>query len=74
MSLANKAFDRGAVGLTEDRKILVSAELHGNEVVEQSIVRLHNEPIQVPRLSDHAPAVRFVAWHQKNVFRRPAIS
>ncbi len=70
-SLHHKLFDRGAFSLTEDRRVLVSQELHGSEATEQWITRFHGSALRVPRRAAQQPGPAFIAWHRGEVFREP---
>jgi putative restriction endonuclease len=71
-SIHHKALDRGAVGVSEDRRILVSQELHGGSQVAALITRLSGQPVRPPVDPASSPGSRFVAWHYKEVFRKPS--
>ena len=71
-SFHHKALDAGAVGLTEDHKVLVSADVHGGDVVEQLLVRYAGQEIKHPQPGFEPPGQRYVSWHQGQVFRKPA--
>jgi putative restriction endonuclease len=68
----HKAFDRGAVALDDDRRILVSQDVHGSDGVEQWLLRYQGAELQGPQSGQPAPAAPFVRWHRKEVFREPA--
>lgn len=70
-SLHHRAFDRGALGLSEERTILVSQHLHGGPQVQDTLVRFSGRPVRPPLDPDLAPAPMFIQWHQKEVFRDP---
>lgn len=70
-SLHHKLFDRGAFTLTDDRRVLVSAELQGSASTEQWITRYHGSKLRLPRRAAHQPDPAFLAWHYREVFRHP---
>lgn len=70
-SLHSKLLDRGAFTLTEDRRVLVSAELRGSAATEQWITRYHGSKLRVPRRPANRPDPAFIAWHRREVFREP---
>ena len=70
-SLHHRAFDRGALGLSEDRAILVSQHLHGGSQVQDTLIRFAGEPIRPPLEPYLAPAPVFIRWHRDEVFRDP---
>lgn len=73
----HKLFDAGAWSLTDDRRILVSADLTGESETIQRIRALHGQPLREP-LPGHPPiALDFIRWHrteqQGGVFRTPPL-
>jgi len=64
------ALDRGAIGLTEDRTVLVSADVYGN--MKELLVAFVGKALRKP-VSDHLRAdVEHIRWHAREVFRGPA--
>ena len=66
------ALDLGTLGLGDDRRIIVSSRLHGDEAVEAFVGRFHGQPLRgpVPGASPVRPG--HVKWHLANVFKKPA--
>jgi putative restriction endonuclease len=69
--------DRGAWSLTDDREIIVSAQLTGSDEAVQRLRSLHGRPLRPP-LPGHEPVRReFIRWHREpdkgGVFRQPAL-
>lgn len=73
-SLHHKALDRGAVGLTADHRILVSADVRGGEAVTTWLRDFSGRRILGPQGAYEPPAGRHIHWHQDQVFRNPARS
>ena len=71
-AMHHKLLDRGALGLTEDLRIQVSQEVHGNDAVDELIVRYHNQPLQLPQSGQPRPATPHIHWHTREVFKGPA--
>lgn len=71
-SLHHKAFDRGAIGLSSELRLLVSQDLTGDSVVEETIIRFSGQRIREPQLQTQRPSPEYVQWHHENVFREPA--
>jgi putative restriction endonuclease len=73
----HKLFDAGAWSLTDDRRILVSAELTGTDTTVTRIRRLHGELMRAPLPGAPEVSVDFIHWHrdqdQGGVFRHPAL-
>jgi len=66
------ALDRGALGLTENRRILVSADVHGTAMVETLLLRHAGAELRSPQSGMPGPAAAHVRWHARQVFRAPA--
>jgi putative restriction endonuclease len=71
-ALHHKVFDRGGMGLTPDRRLLVSQDLGGHETVREMVLKYQGRALVGPQAGAPAPAAKFIAWHQKEVFRGPA--
>ncbi len=74
--LHHKAFDRGAIGLAaagEGFQILVSSEVHGLSQPLQWFLDFHAKPLRPPRNRQLDPKPEFVRWHERQVFRKPAL-
>ncbi|MCY2977208.1 MAG: HNH endonuclease [Planctomycetota bacterium] len=70
-SLHHKLFDRGAIGLGDDRTLLVSESVHGTEGLAHWLLNHHGRPIRLPQRDSYAPSPEFIGWHRKEVFRSP---
>ena len=71
-SLHHKALDLGALGLTDDYRVLVSGRLHGGESVEEVLGRFHGRGLVGPAHGAEPVGEEFVGWHHENVFKKPA--
>ena len=72
----HKAFDRGAWGLEADEpgyRILISSEVHGRSDAVRWLRDYRDKDLRVPQRTDWFPDTKFVQWHTKEVFRRPAV-
>jgi putative restriction endonuclease len=67
-SLHHKLFDRGALGLDEEYRILVSGAFSARTEAAKRIYDLHGRPLK-PRRGTSLPAIPHVAWHGREVFR-----
>lgn len=67
-ALHDKAFDQGLITLTDDFKIIVSAELmKKNEAfITQVLLPLNGRTIEPPER--FAPQAEFIAWHRSELF------
>ena len=71
-ALHHRLFDRGALGLDEDLRILVSQHMMTRE--DESpvpIKELVGVPIRRPQPGYDSPAKSFVSWHYRNLFVGP---
>ena len=72
----HKAFDRGAWGLEAGEpgyRILISSEVHGQSDAVRWLRDYQGKGLRVPQRTDWLPDTKFVRWHTKEVFRRPAV-
>ena len=67
-SLHHKLFDRGALGLDQEYRILVSTVFSARTDAARRIYDLHSHHLR-PRRGTALPAVEHVAWHGREVFR-----
>ena len=67
-SLHHKLFDRGALGLDEEYRILVSTAYSARTEAAKRIYDLHCRPLR-PRRGTALPAVEHVTWHGREVFK-----
>lgn len=71
-SIHHQAFDRGAITLSDERRILVSSRLHGSARLDQFFLVLHDAPLATPNRKNAFPKPEFVSWHRAEVFRGEA--
>jgi putative restriction endonuclease len=67
-SLHHKLFDRGALGLDQEYRILVSTVYSARTEAAKRIYDLHSRPLR-PRRGTALPAAEHVLWHGTEVFR-----
>ena len=68
-SLHHRAFDRGIIGLKEDRqefRVIVSELIQG--ISRNSLIDLRNQPLRGPRMPMQAPNLQFVDHHLTHYF------
>lgn len=74
----HKLFDAGAWSLTDDRKILVSADFTGSDEAVEKIRNLHGHPLRPPQQEKSLVSTEYIRWHREKefggVFRHPALS
>lgn len=71
-SLHHKALDRGAIGLDDQNRILVSQHVRGTSGVEEWLNRFSGRPLRGPQPGCPVPSPEHVRWHRREVFREPA--
>lgn len=71
-SLHHKLFDRGLIGFTEDRRIMVSETASGSAMFEHLVLDFHGGQLSPPVRKSYWPNQEFVAWHVREVFHPPA--
>lgn len=74
--LHHKALDRGALSLEARNgglNVMVSREVIGSTAPANWILDYHRRPIRAPLDPALAPKMKFVRWHQREVFRSPAL-
>jgi putative restriction endonuclease len=73
----HKLFDAGAWTLTDDRRVLVSADLTGTDATVERIRSYNGQPIRKPLPGEPEVGLDFIRWHrepdQGGVFRAPGL-
>ena len=65
--------DVGAVpGDDVVKTLLVSERAYGRTGFDELLLQYHGQSIRAPLRDDYLPADGFLAWHEKQVFKRPA--
>jgi putative restriction endonuclease len=68
----HKAFDRGAIGLANDHRVLVSQHVRGTRGVEEWLLRYRGVVAGPPLSGEDRPSPYNLGWHRCEVFRKPA--
>ena len=74
--LHHKALDKGALGIEPADagfRVVVSSEVTGMSEPVRWFTDYHDKPLRSPLNPELAPAVEFVRWHQRQVFRTPPL-
>lgn len=72
-ALHHRLFDKGAIGLDNRRRILVSQEVAmGDRSPRSSLLDLSGRPMRLPQTGYDPPAIEHIEWHQDNLFKQPA--
>jgi putative restriction endonuclease len=61
--------DRGAIGLAEDRTILVSGTLHGSTGISEWFLQFKGRRLRDPHSPSLLPDPEYFSWHRREVFR-----
>lgn len=72
-SLHHKLFDRGALGLTEDYRILVSRSYSSRTAAGRAVYELASCELR-PRPGTPLPSAAHIRWHAKQVFKGAALT
>ena len=67
----HQAIDRGAIGLSDEKRILISQDVHGGPSVDEWLITFSGRPLLGPQSGEPSPANTFIHWHRKQVFREP---
>ena len=68
----HRALDRGVIGLEPESgeyRLLVSDELTGQSRAFSEVLDLRGRPLRPPHEEEYQPAVEYVKWHRRQVFR-----
>jgi putative restriction endonuclease len=71
-TIHHKALDRGAIGLSQDLTVLISAEIHGNSGISEWFLNFKGKKISLPTRNEWHPEPTFINWHLKEVFKHPS--
>lgn len=71
-TLHHKALDTGAIGLTENHKVIVSQHLHGGEQVKALFLNYSGKALKGPQEGQSPVSPQYQRWHFNNIFRRDA--
>jgi len=70
--LYHKALDIGAIGVSEDHRVVVSGQLHGGRSVEEYLGRFHGKDLEGPHHGADPVGQDYLVWHKASVFKSPA--
>jgi putative restriction endonuclease len=71
-STHHRAFDLGAIGLTDELTILISGEVNGQSWTRQLFHEFNGRRIHEPHSKSLLPRDVYLRWHRSQVFRGPA--
>ncbi len=72
-ALHHKLLDKGALGITDDRRVAVSAHYVGRgPAARDQVHALTDRPIGEPQKAFYNVDGEHIAWHAREVFRGPA--
>ncbi len=70
-SIHHKLLDFGVLGLTVERRVLVSQDFVGGETTKR-VTALSGKPLEDTQLPEHTPDEDHILWHEREVFKGPA--
>jgi len=70
-TLHHKFFDRGAIGISMDYRILISQDVYGNKGLTEWLLDFHGQSMNMAQSQEFYPKKEYLLWHYKDVFRRP---
>ena len=68
-SLHHKLLDRGAFGLSNEFKVVVSDKANGHTGFQEWLMDFEGKELSVPRKDIYMPDVKFAEWHIREVFQ-----
>jgi putative restriction endonuclease len=70
--LHHKLFDRGALTISHEHRVVLSERVYGGVGFEEQVLRYHLRALGRVQSADYRPSDEFVEWHQREVFQKPA--
>ncbi|MBF2755579.1 MAG: HNH endonuclease [Gammaproteobacteria bacterium AqS3] len=68
--LHHKAFDRGAIAIDDNMKVLISEQLSGGrKTQEQHFHQYEDQEIHLPRKKINHPLPEYLQWHREQVYK-----
>lgn len=68
-SLHHRAFDMGAIAIDDNFKILLSSSLNGGALTDELFYKYDGNEIFKPKNELFLPAINYIKWHRKEIFR-----
>ena len=68
-SLHHKLLDRGAFGLSNEFKVIVSDKANGHTGFQEWLMDFEGKELSAPRKDIYMPDVKFAEWHIREVFQ-----
>jgi len=69
--LHHRVFDRGAITISDDYKVLVSQHVYGSSGLQEWLTRFHNKTMIFPQSPTFYPNRKYLHWHYREVFKAP---
>jgi putative restriction endonuclease len=69
--LHHKGLDLGMIGISNDRRVVISSRLHGGDATEESFGRFHAQLLRGPVHGYPFVLPEYVKWHARQVFKSP---
>lgn len=71
-TMHHKLFDRGAMTLDGERRVVVSRLVNGSTGLDEWLGRYHGQTLRKPRGPEQVPLEEYVRWHVLQVFKGSA--
>ncbi len=68
-TMHHKLFDRGAMAVTGERRIVVSQLVNGSTGYDEFLGPFNGRPLREPQSPDQIPLEEYVGWHVSQVFK-----
>jgi predicted restriction endonuclease len=69
--LHDKGLDLGMIGISTERRVVISSRLHGGDATEASFGRYHAQTLRGPVHGFPFVLPEYVKWHTQQVFKNP---
>lgn len=70
--LHHKLFDLGGFTVTHNLNVLISEHLHGSQGFRENLLQFHGQSIRSPQNPYYLPELKYLLWHEREVFKGPA--
>jgi len=73
-SLHHVAYDRGAIAIDKNYRIIVSEKVKGANQIDTLFIKYSDVKIRLPVSGALLPGIDYLSWHLEQVFRKPVKS
>ncbi|HHL19298.1 MAG TPA: restriction endonuclease [Thiothrix sp.] len=68
-SLHHKLLDLGALGISNERKIVISDKVYGDMGYSEWLLNFQDKPLRKPHQHIYSPKIEFIQWQLREVFK-----